>query len=391
MRRFIFAVILIQLAACGNTGGTKNAIDSGKTAKNQISNKTESKGEPVPKNTNLTAFAHFIAGMKDSNAMPATRKNMWLNFANNTNEKWKVLTDRIGAKIENWVKENPQEIKNEPATLFYPFAGGDFYYANLFFPKQDTVIMIGLEPGGSIFDPSKVSDTTMLRYYGNLDHTMFFPHRLGFFRTKSMANDFNRGPLNGTLHTVLFYIARAGYNIHYITHFNLDKDGNETEIVSAADMNKKTKRIAYKVGYALPNSNIVKEVIYISYDASDGYLKEHTGLMNWLGKRNKMVTFFKAASYLMHETYFNIVRNFVKTHTVRLLQDDSGLPYQFMLDNGFKVTLLGEYTRTIKLFAGRFQPKMKKEYAAQKPAKLPFLIGYNAEFKECNMQSAVKQ
>jgi len=52
---------------------------------------------------------------------------------------------------------------------------------------------------------------------------------------------------------------------------------------------------------------------------------------------------------------------------------------------------LGEYTRTIQLFRSRVQQDLKAEYAAKKPAKLPFNIGYNAEFKECNLQSAVKK
>ncbi len=387
MRNWIFIAVPLWFIGCGNASTSSSKKD---TTKKTVENVKKATGRAT-ENKELTAFAHFIAGMQDSNALASTRKNIWKSFAKNTDEKWAILNERIGLKIQGWVKENPKNVKKEPGTLFYPFAGGDFYYANLFFPKQDTTIMIGLEPCGTIFNPSNIADSNMIRYYNNLDHTMFFPHKLGFFRTKSMANDFNRGPLNGTLHTVLFYIARAGYTVHYISHFNLNNEGQEIDKLDAKEMTKKTKRIGYKVGYSLPGSNVVKELIYMSYDASDGYLKTHTGLVHWLENRNKVVTFFKAASYLMHEAYFSTIRNFVKNHTVRLLQDDSGLPYGFMLDNGFEVELLGTYSKTIKLFAGRFQPEMKKAYEKAAPLKLPFMIGYNAEFKECNMQSAVKK
>jgi hypothetical protein len=131
-------------------------------------------------------------------------------------------------------------------------------------------------------------------------------------------------------------------------------------------------------------------VVYLSYDASNQNLAVNPQLMLWLNRRDKVQTFFKAASYLMHYDAFSTIRSFVSAHTVRLLQDDSGLPYRFMVSNGFDVNLLGAYTRTIALFGREFQPDLKAAYEKAKPATLPFLIGYNAEFKECNLQSARK-
>jgi hypothetical protein len=93
----------------------------------------------------------------------------------------------------------------------------------------------------------------------------------------------------------------------------------------------------------------------------------------------------------MHYESFSTLRNFVNTRTVRLMQDDSGLPYAFMLNNGFDVKLLGRYTRTIPLFGREFQPDLKMAYGKGNIDSLPFLIGYNAQFKECNLQSARKK
>jgi hypothetical protein len=52
---------------------------------------------------------------------------------------------------------------------------------------------------------------------------------------------------------------------------------------------------------------------------------------------------------------------------------------------------LGEYTKTINLFSNYFQKDMREEYVSKKPAKLPFTIGYNAEFGECNLQLGTKK
>jgi hypothetical protein len=57
---------------------------------------------------------------------------------------------------------------------------------------------------------------------------------------------------------------------------------------------------------------------------------------------------------------------------------------------GYDVELLGEYTRTIPLFSNRFQEDLKEAYQSAQPERLPFNIGYNAQYGECNLQLATK-
>lgn len=394
MKTILPLFLVLSFASCtGNSNSQEKTGDSIKVSKDTAVAKpvVKKKVEMTPKDKGLTAFCHFIAGMGDSMAFKPARTAAWRDFATQNTSKWNQLQARIGVPIEKWVKTASLSVENEPKTLFYPFAGGDFYYAHSFFPAQDTVIMIGLEPGGAIFSPDTVGSDRMINYFGNLQRSMFFPHRLGFFRTKSMAVDFNKTILNGTMHTVLFYLARFGADIHYIQHFDLNSEGNEINSIPAAQLKKGQKRMAYRIGYSLAGDSAVKEVIYLSGDASDAGLKAKPDMLKWLEKRGKVVTFFKAASYLMHYQSFSMMRNFVNKSTVRLLQDDSGLPYEFMLKNNFEVKLLGQYSKTINLFKNEFQPSMKAAYDKEKPAKLPFTIGYNAEFGECNLQWAKKK
>ena len=110
----------------------------------------------------------------------------------------------VGTPIATWVTDKNYLPKNAPKTLLYPFAGGDFFYANLFYPNRDTIIMIGLEPVGTGFEDSTVAPQQMEDYLTVLDRCMFYPHKLGFFRTLSMDDDFSHELMNGTLHTFLF-------------------------------------------------------------------------------------------------------------------------------------------------------------------------------------------
>lgn len=380
---------VLLLTSCGNPSAKNSSIDSGKKTpkKTQISANTK----PLV-DSQLNAFARFIAGLPcDYSKIKAHQSSEWKNFAAKNNAMWENLENKLSKPIAQWVTQTKLSVENEPRSLFYPFAGGDFFYANLFFPQHDTLIMIGLEPGGSTFNPDATSTASLNEYYSNLNFSMFFPHKLGFFRTKSMDKDFKKGPLNGTLHTVLFYMSRAGYQIEKLSYFNLDKEGKSIDETSAVAIKNGEKFIGYKINYFKEGDTKARTLYYVSYDASNENLKSNPGLIQWLNGHQRINVFFKAASYLMHYDQFSTIRNYVLNHAVRVFQDDSGLPYKTLLNHQFEVELYGKYTRTINLFKAEFQPELKDAYANKTKASVPFLIGYNAEFGECNLQHAIKK
>ena len=391
--RISFAILLgISLMACQNNQAqsSKPTTDSAKKANPESQVTSPSSTATVEK---WNRFCDLLSG--DTTRITSNLKNakIWLNYSRGTNIKWNSLSKRISKPISNWVISSKLEIENEPKTLVYPFAGGDFYYSHMFFPKQDTVIMVGLEPVGYLFDIDTANPVKLEKYLTNLEHSLYYPHKLGFFRTFSMEVDFTKGYLNGTIHTCLYYMAKFGYKIEYIKAFDINETGNTMREVELGT--KPHKRAGIKIGFkAKDGSGNVKELIYISGDLSDKGLtngNKNTGLYNFLNSRKQIVSFYKAASYLMHKSDFLKIRGLMTRNSKRILQDDSGVPYSVLKSTGFQVTVLGEYTRTIQLFWSRVQKDMKAEYATKKPAKLPFNIGYNAEFNECNLQSAVKK
>ena len=393
LRLLVPCAILFMFSCTGNKPEETNTDTIPKKAiPNSVKSRDSSskKSSSIAVNSNLTNWGNFIAG-KTATAFNTKDSASWLLFKKTTDARWAALQKHIGNKIINWVNGHDLSSENEPLTLFYPFAGGDFYYANLFFPGQDTTIMVGLEPTGYVFDPDNLSNTELAEYFEDLGHTMFFPHRLGFFRTKSMAKDFKSGPLNGTVHTVMFYLSRFNYQIHYLEYFNLDKEGHEIKNAAVNAFTDTPRRMAYKIGYSEPGSKFVKEVIYFSYDASDGNMIRNPGLSKWLENRQQVVVFFKAASYLMHYSSFSVTRNYVLKHATRILQDDSGVPLKKLVQAGFDVQLYGKFTKTIKLFEKEFQPELKDAYASGKPDSLPFMIGYSVPLGECNLQAAIKK
>jgi hypothetical protein len=392
--RISFAILLgLSLVACQNNQAQNSNIAADTAKKTSPKTQVET---PVVSTETLNKFNRFCDLLSgDTTKITTGLKNskIWLKYARGTNMKWNSLHNRISKPISNWVTQSKLEVANEPKTLIYPFAGGDFYYSHMFFPKQDTVIMVGLEPAGYLFDIDTANPIKLEKYLTNLEQALYFPHKLGFFRTLSMEVDFTKGYLNGTIHTCLYYMAKFGYKIEYIKAFDIDSKGNPINEVELGVKNH--KKMAIRIGFkSKDGSGNTKELIYISGDLSDKGLStgsKSAGIYHFLNSRKQIVSFFKAASYLMHNDYFSKIRGIMTKNSKRILQDDSGVPYSILKSSGFEVTLLGQYTHTIQLFRTRVQKDMKADYALKKPTKLPFNIGYNAEFNECNLQYAVKK
>jgi hypothetical protein len=389
MKSPLFAGLLaIILTACQN----QNRQNVELAPATQVTQKNEITQDLPDIDTRWNTLAQMLAG---DTTQYQLHKSVWMEYARNSNQKWDVLSQKIAKPIENWAKTQGYNEKYPTRTLLYPFAGGDFFYANLFFPDKDTIIMVGLEPGGHLFNPDSVTAEELGIYLTNLEKSLFYPHKLGFFRTNSMAIDFNRGLLNGTIHTCLYYLAKAGKQIHYVKAMNFNDSGEFTDVIDIGT--SKHGRKGYRIGFASPKDNQVKELIYFSENlansgvyVTDGKTKSLIRSARYLEKQRNTSSFFKAATYLMHKSYFSWIR-YTCTHASNIiLQDDSGISLALLEEAGYNVQLFGNYTRTIPLFSNRFQEDLKIRYEKEKPKTLPFTIGYNAQFGECNLQLATK-
>ena len=373
----VFVLTVFAHQSC-NSKKTESAVSVDSSTKVSVVNK-------LVVDADLTAFARYIAGVHDANNDSLEQSEYWKMHAAKTDLRWRLLMQNVGTPISTWVKDKNYLGSNAPKTLMYPFAGGDFFYANLFYPNRDTLVMIGLEPVGGKFAVKDVEASKLEDYLTTLDRCMFYPHKLGFFRTLSMDDDFAHELMNGTFHTFLFYLARNGFDLHYVEYFNVDAQGNSVAVEPGAEAK------GMKIGYSNKSDKQARQLIYISQDISNTANKKSPGTINFLKQRGSVVSFFKAASYLMYKDYFSDITNVVLGQSKIILQDDSGMPFAAMKQGGFEAEVLGEYTKTINLFSNYFQKDMREEYLSKKPVKLPFTIGYNAEFGECNLQLGTKK
>jgi hypothetical protein len=98
----------------------------------------------------------------------------------------------------------------------------------------------------------------------------------------------------------------------------------------------------------------------------------------------------KAASYLMHNKAFSVVRDICLKCTV-VFQDDSGIPYKFFKAGVWNMSLFGKYSKPIKAFNYGFQPDLDKAYKTGTVPALPFTFGYHVTDGFSNIQLAVRK
>ena len=90
----------------------------------------------------------------------------------------------------------------------------------------------------------------------------------------------------------------------------------------------------------------------------------------------KCTSFLKSATYLMHKSYFSIIRNTVLNKSVMVLQDDSGISYKFYDKAKWEISLFGTYTAPISMFKEHYEADLFEAYKkVSKP--INFRYGYN--------------
>ena len=278
---------------------------------------------------------------------------------------------RTLSKVDSLISRDMSDLREKAQVVYYPFSGPDFLYPYTLFPDADTYILLGLENTGSPLR-DLTSDTTrvakdIVKAYAN---TLRVYLHSSFFRTNSMRNDLSSHTIDGTVPVLEMLMAKSGCEILSVTYKKIDAEGVMT------DAEKQTRMVEIRF-FRTSTPTHEQRLYYFSCNAADsglpGSLHKY---LNQSLEGKSVVTFLKAASYLMHKSYFSKIRNSILDHSYAVLQDDSGIPYRYF--EGWDITLYGKYRRPLRLFAElTYQPELDSLYEAPTVRPLNFRIGYN--------------
>lgn len=356
------------------------------TKQNSITPETPLAGKAAPAiafDQSITDAARFVAGMKvdkESSFYALTQTPEWKNYALTCDTSWNRFNHNIAADIKQWANAEIPADKRALKTVFYPFSGPDFLNANIYFPNAEEYIMFGLEPHGSIPDPEKVASENMTAYLNAYSNTINSVVNQSFFHTKKMAVNFKTKALDGTTPILLLFLARANKKIISVKPFRFSETGSLNYLPEFATY---TGEKGYGSGVEIMFCDSVqdkaKKIIYFSANIADGGLGNDLPTRKFLETiQPHCATFVKSATYLMHKSYFSIIRNTVLKNSDLILQDDSGIKYSFFDPAKWNIQLYGSYNKPIQLFAEHYEPDLYKAYQNGSVKKLPFRSGYNS-------------
>src|SRR5690606_21474349 len=122
-----------------------------------------------------------------------------------------------------------------------------------------------------------------------------------------------RSDFKGTLPILLVFLARTGHEVDSVEAISLDADG----------------RVVARGAGSAPGFRIrfdgERTVYYFNTNLANDGFSESSRFGRFVASQRPEAAFAKSASYLMHETYFSNIRQFLLTHTATVLQDDSGV------------------------------------------------------------------
>ncbi|OFY62628.1 MAG: hypothetical protein A3H98_04970 [Bacteroidetes bacterium RIFCSPLOWO2_02_FULL_36_8] len=349
---------------------------------------------------NDTTYSHisdFISGIKQKSVNDLSeyeKWSEWINYSREFDTNWAQLERERLIKMRTWRNVSIQEGQLKHKNIFYPFSGPDFLNAFTFFSDGENYYLIGLERVGSFPDVKKFKHSFLKNFFDEMIASLGDLFRKGYFITRKMDKYLNN-QMDGTLPILSVFLTRTSHRIVNVNYLQIDSLGKISDFIpedSTRNNPKKKRPRAIKIDFVACDTCQIKSLYYFSMDLSDAQLKNNKGILKFLSKNDSLTTYMKSASYLLHNRNFSFIRDFILTHSFRLLQDDSGIPYKYFSDTTWNIKLFGKYTEPIDDFKNYFEKDLSSAYTRDTTTRpLPFSLGYKWGTRGVNLLYAKKK
>ncbi|MCW1912769.1 hypothetical protein OJ996_04245 [Luteolibacter sp. GHJ8] len=329
---------------------------------------------PVEGQASANDIARFLAGRPVRQGAVLSQMQQTANYQDHANDmatKWRLFASKRTAVQREWSDINVRPLVGNPRAILYPFGGPDLMYVTALFPQASNYVLLGLEPAGGLPYLDNADPGQVMGSLNRLSVAMDAQMKTGYFITKDMKNDLAGGPLPGVAPIMLASLAL------------MDATVDSVEPISAAG------RSGVDIRFRLPGGG-ARRAIYVSGDLSNGGF--NASYRSWLSSYSGGVAYFKAASYLMHDSGFSGVRDWVLSNTNAIVQDDSGIPYRYYDSSKWNVRLYGNYDAPIALFAKHNQADLRAAYdAIGGGTPVPFGSGYHFRPDDANLMISTRK
>ena len=332
--------------------------------------------------TSPNDVARFIAGMPpaaDSPLAALTKDKAWQDHAKVFDTSFASAEQNI-SRVRTWSKAN---LTTARPTLFYMFSGPDFIYANAFYPKAKTYVLAGLEPVGTVPDPTTLRGS-MASDFSAMRNSLRWLLQKSYFITAQMGSDFHRGRFTGTLSVLYVFLARSGHTIQEVSRVKLDESG---ALQPDDGTVRKVPARGVKIVFAGSDGE-ERTLYYFSTDLSNGGVANSKFLefCQTLAPGDGLV---KSASYLLHNPGFATVREFLLANAPVIVQDDTGIPLSYFDPKKWELQPFGKYVRPVRDFANMYRANYAAFFKNARP--IDFGVGYHWRPDQANLLLAIRK
>jgi hypothetical protein len=287
---------------------------------------------------------------------------------------------------------DPIRPKGLPTTVVYPFGGGDLLSALTTYPDATDITTLSLEHAG---DPRRIRDLDAPRLKRSLDQLRRRISGLFAYNESTSENlmQMQRGDLPGQLSFFLVALAVHGYEPVSLRFFDVLPDGKLHYLGAdevAADEKKTAKSlrrvwVSPDFSEAFSNMELTFQPVgggpirvhrHIAADLSDEHLKTDPAAIRYLESKGAVSAMTKAASYLLWDPGFSVIRNYLLKNMVFMFSDSTGIPPHYAKEAGFIQETYGRFTGSFLPATKSGNEEFRKLWASQPVKEMSFRFGY---------------
>jgi len=316
----------------------------------------------------LTATAEFIAGIPNE-ALPYARQRHYYqrHLAQTEHFRKQVIRQQI-IPIRNWAKKYHISEISDSVTLFYPFGEGNFLQAYTLFPNCENYILTGDKLAGEFPDLTYTADPILEDYLVQLrKHLKISNIKENSDNQKDTSQKYFDS--YAVIHQVLFHLAHAGRKIIAVSAVKLDNFGEERNQVIPTKKQSKQSFIGFKIQFCALYPEESQNLYYFNISISDSSLKKYPQFEYFLTDKGEKITFLHSENYGLHTEKYSKIRNLILNQSVKILSDESGIPYLHLNNKNFKSKLYGVPSSLPK---NVFRSNWKKGIDYEERGDLPF-------------------